>query len=98
MAFRIIWTETASLDLRGIVEFIAEDNPEAARSLATIVLNKIETAASFPDSGRIVPEKTDANIREVLLAPYRIIYQLDRAHKVLHVARIWHAARGIPGI
>ena len=98
MAFRIVWTETASLDLRGIVEFIAQDNPEAARFLAATVLDKIETASSFPDLGRVVPEKADTDIREVLLAPYRIIYQLDRPRERLHVTRIWHAARGIAEI
>lgn len=57
MAFRIIWTETAAEDLRGIVEFIAFDNPNAARKLAETILARIESISQLPLAGRMVPEK-----------------------------------------
>ncbi len=96
MAFRIIWTETAAEDLRGIVEFIAFDNSDAARRLADAMLARIENLSQFPMAGRIVPEKADPTIREVILSPYRIIYQVEQEHEAVHVTRIWHTARGIP--
>jgi len=96
MAFRIIWTETAAQDLRGVTEFIALDNPDAARRLAEAILGKIETLSQLPMMGRIVPEKRNPTIREVILSPYRIVYQTEQKHEVIHVARIWHAARGVP--
>lgn len=74
MAFRIVWTETAAEDLRGIVEFIATGSPDAARRLAEAILAKIEHLQQFPRMGRAVPEKGDPNVREVILSPYRIIY------------------------
>lgn len=96
MAFRIIWTETAAHDLKGIAEFIALDNPDAARRLAGAILRKIEALSSLPMMGRIVPEKGDPTIREVILSPYRIVCQTEHNDEVIHVARIWHAARGSP--
>jgi addiction module RelE/StbE family toxin len=98
MAFQIIWTETASEDLREIVLFIAQDNREAAVKLAEKVFEHIERAAQLPQSNRIVPEKDDEYIREAILKPYRIIYQIDEVREALTVLRIWHGFRGTPEI
>jgi len=98
MAFHLIWTRTAVEDLRGMAGFIAADNPDAARRLAEAILAKIERLPQYPTMGRIVPEKEDSTIRELILSPYRIIYQVDQEHNAIYVTRIWHAARGVPEI
>ncbi len=98
MAFRVIWSESASNDLRQIVQFIARDNREAAARLAERVLQHVEAAAALPRANRMVPEKGDPLIREAILQPYRIIYLVEDRRETLHVLRIWHAARGIPEI
>jgi addiction module RelE/StbE family toxin len=98
MALRIIWSQTAVEDIKGIVEYIALDAPDAAADLADRILAQIETAAELPFSNRAVPEKADGSIREAILKPYRIIYYVDDRRKVIHVLRIWHAARGIPDL
>jgi len=64
--------------------------------MAERILDRVEHAAGFPRSGRAVPEKGDEDIREKLLSPYRIVYTVDESRNVLHVTRIWHAARGDP--
>ena len=98
MAFEIIWSATASEDLKEIVQYISRDDPSAAARLAERILSHIETASSFPFSNRAVPEKGDESIREAILKPYRIIYQADKPRNAIHILRIWHAARGIPEI
>ena len=98
MAFQIIWSQAAVDDLRDIVRYIAAEAPDAAGRLADCVLARLATAAEFPSSNRAVPEKADESIREAILRPYRIVYQVDATHRVIHVLRIWHAARGIPDL
>lgn len=98
MAFQIIWTQTAVEDLKEIVQYIALDNPDAAAKLAERIINCIENASILPFSNRSVPEKKEESIRESILKPYRIIYQADLKRNVIHILRIWHAARGIPDI
>jgi ParE-like toxin of type II ParDE toxin-antitoxin system len=48
---------------------------------------------TFPQSGRIVPEANDVNIREVFEGPYRIIYHVLEGEidviAVVHGARQW---------
>ena len=98
MAFKIIWSDTAGEDLKAIVFYIALDNPAAAARLAARILSRIEIAAQFPRSIRVVPEKDSSNICEAILNPYRIVFAVDERRNVLHVLRIWHASRGIPEI
>ena len=98
MAFQIIWSQTSVEDLKGIVQYIGSDDPDAAAKLADRIIQRIETASELPFSNRAVPEKGEDSIREVILKPYRLIYQVDTNHEVVHVLRIWHAARGMPEI
>ncbi|MFA7256458.1 MAG: type II toxin-antitoxin system RelE/ParE family toxin [Kiritimatiellales bacterium] len=98
MAFKIIWSDTAGEDLKSIVFYIGMDNPAAAARLAGRILSRIEIAAKYPLALRMVPEKDSRKVREALLNPYRIVFSVDERHGVLHVLRIWHAARGMPEI
>jgi plasmid stabilization system protein ParE len=51
----------------------------------------VERLESFPQSGRVVPEKKDPQVREILLGNYRIIYRL-REH-MAELLTIHHGAR-----
>jgi plasmid stabilization system protein ParE len=61
-------------------------------------MSKVDLLANFPEIGRVVPEDNDKNIHELILRPYRIIYQLLPAKQVVAIVRIWHGARGEPEI
>ena len=98
MAHKIIWSLQARDDLRDIVAFIAADNPAAAENFGFRLMSKVDALANFPQLGRVVPEENDENIREIIFRPYRIIYQVLPAQRVVAIARIWHGARGEPEI
>ena len=98
MAHKIIWSLQARDDLREIVTFIAADNPSVAESFGLRLMSKVDVLANFPQIGRVVPEENHENIREIILRPYRIIYQLLPAQQVVAIVRIWHGARGEPEI
>jgi toxin ParE1/3/4 len=98
MAFRIIWSQTAVEDLKEIVQYIASDDPDASAKFADRIIRCIETTSKLPFSNRIVPEKAEEPIREAILKPYRLIYQVDSNRSAINILRIWHAAHGIPEI
>ena len=98
MAFRLTWAPIARQDLRDLVAYIAEDNPRAARKFARSAFRTIEHLALFPHSGRAVPEFDDPTIREVIRKPCRIVYRVRAADEVVEIARVWHAARGVPDL
>jgi toxin ParE1/3/4 len=97
MAWKVIWSDEAIFDLGAIVRYISADNPSAAEALAREMFERTRMLAEFPQSGRRVPEEHDAKVREIIVEPYRIIYEVNDATTV-DILRIWHAARGKPEI
>jgi plasmid stabilization system protein ParE len=72
---KIIWSPLAITRINEIVDYIAEDSPEAARKWVDEIFNKIERIEKFPLSGRLLPEIDRKDIREILFGNYRIIYR-----------------------
>ncbi|HMP07338.1 MAG TPA: type II toxin-antitoxin system RelE/ParE family toxin [Lacipirellulaceae bacterium] len=48
----------------------------------------------FPEAGRIVPELDRADVREVLIGSYRIVYLVGS--DVVHILTVFHGARLFP--
>ncbi|MFP4502880.1 MAG: type II toxin-antitoxin system RelE/ParE family toxin [Candidatus Hydrogenedentota bacterium] len=77
---------------------IAGDNPHAAAALVRRVIARVDAAASFPFAQRRVPEFDEERTREAILNPYRIVYAVDQVKQTITILRVWHAARGVPGL
>jgi toxin ParE1/3/4 len=69
------WTQHALDDLRDIHDFIARDSPRAAESLVDRLLTATERLATFPESGRVVPEFPELTYREIIVSSYRVLYR-----------------------
>ncbi|MDB6020599.1 MAG: Plasmid stabilization system protein [Pedosphaera sp.] len=96
MAFKILVTELANEDLADLVRFIARDNPQAAERFGLALIERLKLLQDHPQMGRIVPERADPNLREIIHRPYRIVYRIYEPERVLKVLRFWHGARGEP--
>lgn len=84
----VIWTEPALADLNDIADYIALENPTAAKQLVQSVFSKVERLELFPTSGRIPAELEQHNYREVVASPCRIFYkQLNDKVFILFVMR-----------
>jgi len=92
---RILWTRRARGDLSAIRTFIAQDSPDFAAVMVARIIAATDGLASFPESGRVVPELDIREIREVVHRPYRIVYRLVGADQ-LHVLTVHHGARQFP--
>lgn len=71
---KLYWTKEASTRLKEIEEFIARDNPKAAIEFIDKLISISDTIPNNPEKGRIVPELSIEQIREVLYKGYRIVY------------------------
>jgi len=71
------WSQQARLDLIQIIKRVAADNPGAARKLLGRIKKAEALVLDHPMSGRVVPEFEVANIRERIVKPYRVIYQVQ---------------------
>ncbi|KQC10019.1 MAG: addiction module toxin RelE [Smithella sp. SDB] len=65
--------------------------PDVGNRLIREIISQIERLAEFPESGRIVPEFNIENLREIIFAPFRIVYRLD-GNKI-KIVRIWRSER-----
>ncbi|MEK6301749.1 MAG: type II toxin-antitoxin system RelE/ParE family toxin [Acidobacteriota bacterium] len=72
----IVWTALARDGLDEVLEYIAEDSPEAAEKVLDVVLGLAASLAIFSERGRVVPELRDRSIREVFVYSYRMIYEV----------------------
>jgi plasmid stabilization system protein ParE len=95
MDYQINWEDEALDDLKQLVEYIAADNPDAARRMGMDVVNKVRQLASQPHLGRRYAPVEEDEIREVSVPPYRVFYRLEPGRVV--VMAVWHGARAEPG-
>lgn len=77
----------AALDLEAIVEYIAEDSPEAATRFARSVVDAAASLDELAGRGRQIPELETTQLRELLVGAYRLIYRVE-THTVSIVAVI----------
>jgi len=85
------WTPQAADDLDAAAEYVARDSPHYASLFVERILDAIDRLEQFPLRGRIVPEKQDPAVRELLVGSYRIVYRHQR--DIVEVLTIHHGAR-----
>ena len=90
---RIYWTESSVRDLKGIKEYIARDSEYYAINFTDRIISSVEQLSVLPEMGRKVPEVDENNIREIIIRPYRIIYQLQKDS--VNIITIIHSTRDI---
>ena len=84
----VIWAEPALDDLDRIVEYIALDNPLAARRLVQKVFARVDRLRNFPKSGSIPSETRGLRYRQIVVPPCRVFYRQERRRvMILHVMR-----------
>ncbi len=71
---KLTWSERAQADIFEIARYIGTDNRSAAAAWVKKVSDHAQLAREFPQAGRIVPEYSKDDLREVLMDNYRIVY------------------------
>lgn len=90
----IRWTREALRWLREIRDYIAQDNPEAARRTAAGIVERVEVLSVFPEIGQRYERVTDREVRILLYGHYRIAYLVGKERDV-ELLGIFHGALDI---
>jgi plasmid stabilization system protein ParE len=88
---RLVWSQLADQQVEEILDFIAADDPAAARRWLEELLERVAALRRFPDAGRLVPELGREDIRELLIGSHRVIYR--RGAERIEIACVRHQAR-----
>ncbi|WP_446010686.1 type II toxin-antitoxin system RelE/ParE family toxin [Candidatus Electrothrix sp.] len=91
---KIIWSPLAIDRAAEIAQYIFSDNPTAAQNWIGTVFAEVELLKSSPKIGRIVPEITQEDFREIILGNYRIIYRIEK--KSISILTIRHGKQILP--
>jgi toxin ParE1/3/4 len=73
---QVIWAERARRALEDALSYIAQDSPQNARRLAQRAIEGADSLTTFSERGRIVPEVGDPMLRELLVDPFRLMYEV----------------------
>jgi len=85
-------TESAINDLQELLLYYEEQlAPQAGQRFVTEILDRIDTLIDNPDIGRIVPEFSTDNIRELIHKPFRVVYL--RESSIISIVRVWRSER-----
>lgn len=70
------WSLRARDDLKAIHDRVAKDAPLNAKRVVREIIQAASNIAQTPRGGRVVPELRDADIREIPVHSWRVIYQI----------------------
>ena len=89
---KLVIRDAAARDLDHILDWISKDNPQAAARLVRRILARIDrlAASGLPHVGR--PGLREGT-RELVEAPYIIVYIVDEPADEITVLAIFHCAR-----
>ena len=88
----IEWKAPAIADLLQIIDYISDDNPDAAQALKDDIETKVANLAENP---RLYKTGRVSGTREMVVRPNYIVVYLE-ADYVVSILRILHAARQWP--
>jgi toxin ParE1/3/4 len=103
---QVIWTEPALSDLDAIADYIALDDPEAAKQLVRRIFEHVDQLVDHPNSGSKPPELKGWRYRQIVEPPCRVFYRLDddriyvlyvmRGERLLRIRRLATRGRKLP--
>jgi len=96
MDFKIVWTDPAIEALGGIVSDVAHDNASAAFELGSKLIDRMATAAQFPEAGPRYKAAAPLLVRCLTMDSYRLHYQVWRDRQTVEVLAVRHCAREQP--
>jgi toxin ParE1/3/4 len=77
---RVSWTERALAAVDEALAYVAADSPVAAERLLIRLLDAADSLSDLTERGRNLPELPDSGVRELIIAPYRLVYEYDESH------------------
>ncbi|PWC40670.1 type II toxin-antitoxin system RelE/ParE family toxin [Azospirillum sp. TSO22-1] len=89
---------TARRDLADAIDWIAKDNPAAARALRDAVIAAVSRIGEHPRIGTVRPDLAKERIRFVVLRgfPYILVYAADKMPP--RILRLLHGARDLQAV
>ncbi|MBC9868143.1 MAG: type II toxin-antitoxin system RelE/ParE family toxin [Opitutae bacterium] len=85
---QVIWAEPALEDLDAIADYIALDDPKAAKRLVGKVFQKVDQLMELPETGTRPRELIGTPFRKLSINPILIYYRIEGEKVIIvHIVR-----------
>jgi toxin ParE1/3/4 len=74
VAFQIVWSDSALERITQFLDFMSEENPEAARRTVEDLFARVKVLAEQPRLGRRLTEGIDPDLRRLIVGNYIVVY------------------------
>jgi len=91
---QIRWTRQSIKDLSDIFEYISIDSKKYAKRQIVRIKARSQILKTNPRAGKLVPELTESDFRELIEGNYRIIYKVLN-DKHVDILTVHHSARDL---
>jgi toxin ParE1/3/4 len=88
------WTEQATQQVEAIAEYVSVSSPVYAEQVVERIVVRLRQVQEYPESGRLVPEAPNVDIRELVEPPYRLIYRVRS--ETVEILAIVHGRQDLP--
>ncbi len=79
---KVVWTDSALLDLNDIGDYIAKDSERYAQLTIERLFSSVDILEEHPRSGKMVPEFENDKIRELVRINFRIVYHIIDDYRI----------------
>lgn len=91
---RIVWNPVARKNLQTIRDHYRQFSEATAKQVTKGIIHATRRLEVFPKSGRMVPEISDPDFREVIWNDWRIIYMIpSEGEEIIEILNIIHSAQ-----
>jgi toxin ParE1/3/4 len=87
----LVWTRQAVQDVEDIKLYIGRTSRHYAALVAERIVESAGRLREFPTSGRVVPEFSRDDVREIIWGNYRVVYRIRTSS--VDVLTVYHGAR-----
>jgi toxin ParE1/3/4 len=91
VAYRIVWSDSARERIAEFVEFIAEDNPDAAKRVIEDLRRRIQVLSEQPRMGRPLARDIDSALRRLIAGQYIVVYRIEEPQQIITIVAIRHS-------
>ena len=82
------WTSSAHRDLARLYEFLAAEDPRAAKKAVTQIIKQAKLLRSHPLLGVELDAYAPRDVRRLIIGDYEVRYEVTAT--TLYVLRLWH--------
>jgi toxin ParE1/3/4 len=83
VALKVSWSPEALADATSLAETLSRDSEAFAKTVLAKLFTSTRNLGAFPTLGRMVPGAEDANLRELSMYSYRLIYRIEKYQVVV---------------